>query len=887
MYATRLFKQLRANTKKGILYANSIFGRQNPLLNQVIEDKANLAMIHEIDSAVNDDSTLFSALKHEHLAVFLMNAWSSELEVRNDQNKVIHYNDVLIWLGAKSSSDLGWSLKVPHLDKITIETNTIKLVNATIDNINNEIDLGIVSASKGKLEYHKSIIDKLERTDTGKIKRPSEAQMQTLITEYYEAKKKAFDRYLTSRNIISSSGSALEDINENITVSTKWGIMQGSIVDKKAYELMLDDYIYNNQYYLDAYNQLTLQSLSGFKDASDLTKRNYFDTRTGIYPFEVPAYDSKTVPADYGMERTGYIFLQDMMKNSSPEFMKAIESMFASDPDTVESFKSTNATDNMGLHTLEYRRKLEKAMQTWDDQPMKEIYYRNERNRAGGKISNVNPQFELAKPRLVSTEIGENNSLYTSDVKNAETVLTRQYAYKEKGREYWAVPTAGDVANNFDKYEKPEFAFLLYLMESREADKITFGGPKINKNRTPLTSVYDSEGKINTELLNSQSVVWLDNTDYMRQTATPNKHKKKNTDGTQNTNQIYSAIREDSTYSYPGTGMSMSAKEVTRLLDEIQAAYIQEGIQKFLEVVKNLPELGRKIISTSQIGGLKPEYYDALTVKTVDGKQQFATLLSHPSLSHFADAVMQATIEKGKTAKQEGFLGNVQGNIAHPELEYRIMEDGSTEADVAITHYSSGIADWARANNTSYAKAAEHFHSDPQYRDVFSGIMYRIPTEELYSAMVTYAKVLLPEHAGSAYIGPVQGFFISSEDADGDKRYGLMYISTYDEKTNDLIISYDKNTSTGRHNIKVNLARQVYSDPKNSQSMLKPGGPKDFQDIRDELGLASKLDPLSMVDNVAIYSHIREGGNIISSSAAVQSINNYLRSATDLSLIHI
>ena len=881
MYATRLFKQLRANTKKGILYANSIFGRQNPLLNQIIEDKANLAMIHEIDSAVNDDSTLFSALKHEHLAVFLMNAWSSELEVRNDQNKVIHYNDVLIWLGAKSSSDLGWSLKVPHLDKITIETNTIKLVNATIDNINNEIDLGIVSASKGKLEYHKSIIDKLERTDTGKIKRPSEAQMQTLITEYYEAKKKAFDRYLTSRNIISSSGSALEDINENITVSTKWGIMQGSIVDKKAYELMLDDYIYNNQYYLDAYNQLTLQSLSGFKDASDLTKRNYFDTRTGIYPFEVPAYDSKTVPADYGMERTGYIFLQDMMKNSSPEFMKAIESMFASDPDTVESFKSTNATDNMGLHTLEYRRKLEKAMQTWDDQPMKEIYYRNERNRAGGKISNVNPQFELAKPRLVSTEIGENNSLYTSDVKNAETVLTRQYAYKEKGREYWAVPTAGDVANNFDKYEKPEFAFLLYLMESREADKITFGGPKINKNRTPLTSVYDSEGKINTELLNSQSVVWLDNTDYMRQTATPNKHKKKNTDGTQNTNQIYSAIREDSTYSYPGTGMSMSAKEVTRLLDEIQAAYIQEGIQKFLEVVKNLPELGRKIISTSQIGGLKPEYYDALTVKTVDGKQQFATLLSHPSLSHFADAVMQATIEKGKTAKQEGFLGNVQGNIAHPELEYRIMEDGSTEADVAITHYSSGIADWARANNTSYAKAAEHFHSDPQYRDVFSGIMYRIPTEELYSAMVTYAKVLLPEHAGSAYIGPVQGFFISSEDADGDKRYGLMYISTYDEKTNDLIISYDKNTSTGRHNIKVNLARQVYSDPKNSQSMLKPGGPKDFQDIRDELGLASKLDPLSMVDNVAIYSHIREGGNIISSSAAVQSINNYLRSATD------
>lgn len=882
MYATRLFKTLQKNTRKNQLYSNSVFGKNNPLLAQIKKGLVSHVLLHEYtgtDSLDNTTNIPFEQLKDIDLALYLLSSWSSNTEAKPDQQKINHYSNKPVWLGAKSDSALGWAISVPALDKVTILHNTVKLIKAVIENIKREEKNNILYNTKAP-QYYASIINQLKSED--KLNTVTSDEVYKLAEQYYDTQTANYMTMLNNSQLFNKSGIT------KIGVTTAMGLSYNNtekanpkivISNEAVLNAIVQDFVYNNSYYLNAYNQLILQSLNDFKDESDLAKRLNTDTRTGTFYHEIATYGTNApLSPYYEQEASTVMFLNDY-SSKNEVFLASIKDQYGEDSVQYQDLKESNATDNMGYHTLPYRREHEMRAGTWT--ALKEAYYNHEQ-RDKGKISKYKPDFEVIKPRWISADIRDKDMLYHTDVKNAETIISRQYAYKEKTSNQWSVPKANDVIDQYSKYENPQLAFLLHLMESRGANKMTFGGAKINKQASKLNDIFNPDGTLNIALLNSQEVITLDESDYMIQTAIPNKYKKKNIQGIQQINMLYAAVDLSGTYTEPGTNKSISGQETVDLIESIQASFFTSATQEFVEKTNDLNDISEAVYNNSQIGSNNPEYYDILSTKTVNGVTTFKTVPYHPGIGKYVESTLQAMGEKPKIQKMEGFVGNLQGNFDDPDLEYIIKDGKAEEVQLAMTYYSNAINEFAKANKISYEKALEQFLSDSSKNELFTGVTYRIPTEAMYSIFKSRVTKTLPQALGGSVKGPMVFLKIAGMDADSDKLYSAMYILSYDKATNDVYISYDKDTEIGLHNIKVNLAKQIYGTEAITKEGLTIGGTKDFLIARDELNLKLKLDPLNFIDNIKSYSYVQDSQDIISISAASQSINNYLTNSLDI-----
>jgi len=885
MYGSRLFKALQANTKKAQQYTRSVFGKNNPLLKQIKQGLIKHVLLHEYtgeDQFGSTSSLSFDELKHIDLSLYLLSAWSTGTEVKGEQQKISHYTNKPIWLGAKSDSALGWAITAPALDKVTILHNSVKLIQAVITNIQLEQEEGIKQNTKAP-QYYKDIIESLKKDDT--LTSITADELYKALEVYYDKEVESFIKNLYQSQLFKQPGATKIGVTTAMGLGydlTKEDIESAQVIveDVEKFRNIVTDFIYNNSYYFTAYNQLLLQSLSDFKDDADLAKRQNTDTRTGTFNNELTTYSSNAPLANhYDADGGSIIFLNDNVSDNT-SFVEKLLNTFPADSPEYNDLTDSNSTDNMGWHTLAYRRQQEINAGTWNSTPDKELYFNHEqRNR--GKVSRYKPNFEVFKPRWISADIRNRDMLYHTDVKNAETILSRQYAYKEKNSEYWSVPTANDVADQYSKYESAPLAFLLHLMETRGAQKLTFGGAKINKQAHKLNDVILLDGTLNVDLLNSQETIVLDESDYMIQTAIPNKYKEKNISGIQQINMLYSAVDTQAEYTHPVTNQSISGDAVIDLLEKVQSTLFRKGTEQVIAKTSDLNDISKSVYNNSQIGSHNPEYYDVLSTVSQNGVTSFKTVPYHPSIANFVSSTLQSMFEKPKIQKIEGFVGNLQGNLDDPGLEYIVKDDKAQEAQLAMTYYSSAINEYAKANKLQYEEAFAKLLKDSSKDEMFTGVTYRIPTEAMYSIFKSRVTKPLPFALGGSVKGPMLYMKIAGMDGDSDKIYSAMYVLEYNKNTNELFINYDENTENGLHNIKVNLAKQIYGTEAITKEGLSIGGTKDFLAAREALNLKLKLNPLSFVDNIKSFSYVQDSQDIISISAASQSINNYLSNNLD------
>ena len=409
----------------------------------------------------------------------------------------------------------------------------------------------------------------------------------------------------------------------------------------------------------------------------------------------------------------------------------------------------------------------------------------------------LNPPFKPEKPFIFSHRI-EDGVVIPTQIKNAETVLTKSFAEKK------------DAAGNF---LYPKLAALYADMESGKIDTAIFEsavkvggiGNTIDKENKVRFTEYEEQPDGSYKLPENAEIINLKTEDWRLQQETPPHYvDERGNFGTQLRNLIIGDIKLDGDYTVGGK--SMKGSEVARLFQELIVEDLKTSFEDVREIFENpdgtinyeklAAELRKEVIDRE----MGQEYLDALApieVVLKNGEKAVRTALPlyHPMIAYKMEAVMNSFF-KNRVTKQKingGALINTTAFGVSDQLKMIVNEETGT-----IT-YQALLPAWSKQffpKNSKGEVDIEALRNNPQAADLLKIVGYRIPTEDKYSMFNIEVVGFTPISMGGTVILPVEVTTVAGLDFDIDKLYFMAKAFTVNKKGEAKTVRYYDSAKT-------------------------------------------------------------------------------------------
>ena len=409
----------------------------------------------------------------------------------------------------------------------------------------------------------------------------------------------------------------------------------------------------------------------------------------------------------------------------------------------------------------------------------------------------LNPPFKPEKPFIFSHRI-EDGVVIPTQIKNAETVLTKSFAEKK------------DANGNF---VYPKLAALYADMESGKIDTAIFEsavkvggiGNTIDKENKVRFTEYEKQPDGSYKLPENAEIIDLKTEDWRLQQETPPHYvDERGNFGTQLRNLIIGDIKLDGDYTIGGK--SMKGSEVARLFQELIVEDLKTSFEDVREIFENpdgtinyeklAAELRKEVIDRE----MGQEYLDALApieVVLKNGEKAVRTALPlyHPMIAYKMEAVMNSFF-KNRVTKQKingGALINTTAFGVSDQLKMIVDEETGT-----IT-YQALLPAWSKQffpKNSKGEVDIEALRNNPQAADLLKIVGYRIPTEDKYSMFNIEVIGFTPISMGGTVILPVEVTTVAGLDFDIDKLYFMAKAFTVNKKGEAKTVRYYDSAKT-------------------------------------------------------------------------------------------
>ena len=448
-------------------------------------------------------------------------------------------------------------------------------------------------------------------------------------------------------------------------------------------------------------------------------------------------------------------------KANMPESQKKTLKAFWSAKTNVEN--GNNETDGTTFITIERRKETMTALGRWTpehDLAMARVQTGTETIE---DLMLINPPFKPEKPFVFTHRI-EDGVVVPTQVKNAETVLTRSFALKKDSNGKLLYPK---LAAMFQDMEEGKFDTAIFESAMKEGAIVNLSGE---------FSDYVEQPDGSYKLVEDAEIIQLKTEDWRLQQETPPHYvDERGNFGTQLRNLIIGDLNFEGDYDV--NGQTLKGKDVARLYQELVVEDLRTSFEDVRDMFENADgtinytrlaaELRKEVIERE----LGQDYLDALKpIQSAIEGTTTALPLYHPLISYKMEAVMNSFF-KNRVTKQKIAGGAFINTTSFGVSEHLKMKIDPKTSGIT---YEAMLPAWSKQffpKDKNGEVDIEALRSNPKSAELLRIIGYRIPTEDKYSMFNIEVVGFTPPAMGGTVILPVEATTMAGLDFDIDKLY--------------------------------------------------------------------------------------------------------------------
>lgn len=541
------------------------------------------------------------------------------------------------------------------------------------------------------------------------------------------------------------------------------------------------NYLLNNFYMNTQLTTLFGGDVSFYKNTVDYQKRYKQVISPGLFTdtSQQPEYYKGIILKDSIMptDSTFGKYAIDLIKKSNiPESEKKnLTALWTAKFDIKnDNYEGNNETDGATWISPQRRKQQLESLGRWTPQHDASMARILEGKETIEDLMLINPPFKPEKP-FVFTHRVEEGTVVPTQVKNAETVLTKSYAAKS--------PVLLALYNDM---MDGKFDVAMYESAVKE------GGIK---NQSGEFSEYSKQADGSFKLSEDAEVLDFKTEDWRLQQETPPHYiDDRGNFGTQLRNLIIGDINLKGNYTI--NNKKLKGSEVAKLYQELVVEDLRSSFEDVREMFENpdgtinyerLSAELRKEVLDRELG---EDYLDALAI-VPDALGNFTTALPlyHPLITYKMESVMNSFF-KNRVTKQKiagGALINTTSFGVSESL--KMKKDPKTGGIV----YEAMLPAWSKQffpKNKEGEVDIEALKSNPQSAEILRIIGYRIPTEHKYSMFNIEVVGFTPPAMGATVILPVEATSVAGLDFDIDKLFFMSRAFKKNARGNFEVIKY-------------------------------------------------------------------------------------------------
>jgi hypothetical protein len=697
----------------------------------------------------------------------------------------------------------------------------------------------------------------------GKIsttKRFNEAAVREAIQEFLNGDIKEGEFFKNEINFYKKKGiiTAINETTGELVFADK--LMDKSIKREDRTEFF-KNYLLNTYYMNTQMTTLFGGDSSFYKNTVDFQKRYKQVLSPGLYTNteNQPTYYKGVILKDSIMptdKAFGKYALDLIKKSKLPESEKNnLSAIWTSKFDTESpSYEGNNETDGATWISPKRRKQQLESLGRWTPEheaAMKRIETGKDTIE---DLMLINPPFKPEKPFVFTHRI-EDGTVVPTQVKNAETVLTKSFAETKTSNGSLKYPK---LAALYQDMVDEKFDVAMYESAVKEGAIKNISGDFSEYTQQPDGSYKISE---DAEVFNFKTEDWR-----LQQETPPHYIDDRGNFGTQLRTLIIGDINLKGDYLVGN--QKVKGADVVRLYQELVVEDLKASFAEVREMFENkdgsinyerLSAELRKEVLDRELG---EDYLDALAiVPDALGKPTTALPLYHPLISYKMEAVMNSFF-KNRVTKQKIAGGALINTTSFGVSDYLKMKKDPKTGGIV---YEAMLPAWSKdffPKNKEGEVDIEALKADPQSAEILRIIGYRIPTEHKYSMFNIEVVGFTPPAMGGTVILPVEATTIAGLDFDIDKLYFMSRAFKKDKNNNFKPIKYIESISSPEQAKEV--ATDIYGSFRDFKRFVKKNVKLEVDqermiEVRREL-LEKEIEAkkIRKADNAQVFANIQD-----------------------------
>jgi len=497
--------------------------------------------------------------------------------------------------------------------------------------------------------------------------------------------------------------------------------------------------------------------------------------------------------------------------------LKILWSVTLSDTESKD-YKGNNESDGATFISIARRKQQLKDLGRWTPEHKAAMKRIKNGTETIEDITLISPPFKPEKPFVYTQRIVDGKMVPTQ-VKNAETVLTKSFAYRKDASGNYMFPK---LIAAYEDMNEGKFDVIYFESAIKEGAIVNIDGE---------FSDYELQPDGSYKLTENAELLTLNSDDWRLQQETPEHYID---DSALFGTQLRVLITGDMDLNgeYIVAGKKYKGYELARFYQELVVEDLKTSFEEVKQMFMNpdnatinyesLLSVLRQEIIDKELG---QEYLDALApIKDALGNTTSALPLYHPLISYKMESLMNSFF-KNRITKQKINGGNLINTTSFGVSEHlKMIVDPKTKA---IT-YQAMLPATSKKFFPKNKNGEVDLEAIKQYApELLRIIGYRIPTEDKYSMFNIEIVGFTPPSMGGTVILPVEITTIAGLDFDIDKLYFMSRAFSLTAKGNPKAIKYTEDINEIAENIfrsfkdyKAFILKNV-SDPKEQDKKLE------------------------------------------------------------------
>jgi len=460
--------------------------------------------------------------------------------------------------------------------------------------------------------------------------------------------------------------------------------------------------------------------------------------------------------------------------------LKILWSVTLSDTESKD-YKGNNESDGATFISIERRKQQLEDLGRWTSEHEAAMARIKNGTETIEDITLISPPFKPEKPFVYTQRIVDGKMVPTQ-VKNAETVLTKSFAYRKDASGNYMFPK---LIAAYEDMNEGKFDVIYFESAVKEGAIVNTDGE---------FSDYELQPDGSYKLTENAELLTLNSEDWRLQQETP-EHYTDDTAlfGTQLRVLITGDM--DLKANYQIGNKTYKGEELARLYQELVVEDLKSSFEEVKQMFMNpdnktinyesLLALLRQEIIDKELG---QEYLDALApIKDALGNTTSALPLYHPLISYKMESLMNSFF-KNRITKQKINGGNLINTTSFGVSEHlKMIVDPKTKAITYQAMLPATSKKFFPKDKNGEVDLEGIKQNAPELLRI---IGYRIPTEDKYSMFNIEIVGFTPPSMGGTVILPVEITTIAGLDFDIDKLYFMSRAFSLTAKGNPKAIKY-------------------------------------------------------------------------------------------------